>query len=849
MPLCRLIIFFLAIQFSYQQGISQNCQRTIFRSIDGTCNNLGIGTEDWGAADIPVFREMTANYASSDAFNDMVVWPNPRKISNEVFSQTASIPSKKGLSSFVFTWGQFIDHDIILTPEGAETHSIPLPADEPNFTNDISFHRSAVFPGTGTSNSREQINKITSWLDASQVYGSDIQRANWLRTFKDGKLKVSAGNLLPFNTIDGQARSAVDPTAPGMASLDGGARPHFVAGDVRAGEQPGLTALHTLFVREHNRLCDVYRARGFFNDEVLYQLARKQVGALIQAITYNEFLPALGVQLSPYAGYNANIKPDLMTEFTTAAYRIGHTMVTKDLLLLNDDCSTTRENLSLEQAFFNTRWIGELGLEPFLKGLSVQVQEEVDAKVIDGLRNFLFAIPQVPGSFGIDLASLNIQRGRDHGIQDYNTIRGYFLGNKVVGFNQINSDPAVWNALQTAYNGDINKVDAWVGMLSEEHLPNSNMGPTIHSVLKLQFERCRDGDYYFYKNDPYFRPADISAIDQTTLADIIHHNTTLTSIQADAFKASQDHCGSAISELTTVSCGTTTIAYGNGTIDMSAPAGNTYFFQVFDKVENLQSGTYRIYIYNDRWQPICRQTIELGTSSGPVDVDGDGVPVGTDCNDNDANLTLVGADCDDGNPNTINDKVNSNCLCEGTIISPNLQSVSCGEATISYGSGSIAIHGKTGANYKIKVERVIPGWIPIENCVGIDCGSSKSYTNLQPGTYIIRLWSASWAPMCDVNIVLPQTLVDNDDIIKRSGNDGSGNTIQVLTGSTLYPNPATTKAYLTLPDYIGQSGELILVNNLGQRLLNQRLTKITAEPIELDIQRLEVGIYQVQTRE
>ena len=191
--------------------------------------------------------------------------------------------------------------------------------------------------------------------------------------------------------------------------------------------------------------------------------------------------------------------------------------------------------------------------------------------------------------------------------------------------------------------------------------------------------------------------------------------------------------------------------------------------------------------------------------------------------------------------------MNSNCLCEGTIISPNLQSVSCGEATISYGSGSIAIHGKTGANYKIKVERVIPGWIPIENCVGIDCGSSKSYTNLQPGTYIIRLWSASWAPMCDVNIVLPQTLVDNDDIIKRSGNDGSGNTIQVLTGSTLYPNPATTQAYLTLPDYIGQSGELILVNNLGQRLLNQRLTKITAEPIELDIQRLEVGIFQVQT--
>jgi len=861
--LFRLIILIITVQFSYNQGFSQNCQRTIFRSIDGTCNNIGIGTKDWGAADIPVYREMTANYASSNIHNDMVDWSNPRKISNTIFSQTTSIPSKNDLSSFVFTWGQFIDHDMVFSPGGSDKQNIPLPPDEPDFTTDISFTRSDIFPGTGIFSARDQINKITSWIDASQIYGSDAHRANWLRTFKDGKLKVSTGDLLPFNTIDGEASSAVDPDAPEMDNLDMGARPHFVAGDVRAGEQPGLTALHTLFVREHNRICDLYRTRGFFNDEVLYQLARKQVGAIIQAITYNEFLPALGVQLSPYAGYNASVQPDLMTEFSSAAYRIGHTMVTEDLMLLEDDCSKTRDNLSLEQAFFNGRWIAELGLEPFLKGLSVQVQEEIDAKVIDGLRNFLFAIPQLPGTFGMDLAALNIQRGRDHGLQDYNTIRAYFLGNSALGFNQINSDPAVWQALQTAYNGDINKVDAWVGMLCEEHLPNSNMGPTLHSILKIQFERSRDGDFYYYKNDPYFRPAEKLAIEQTSLADVIHNNTTLTSIQANAFKADRDNCGPTNSGLTTLSCGPTTIVYGNGTINMNAPAGQTYHFQVFNEswrtvfscgwrcgnskiLENLQNGTYRIFIYNAMWQPICRQVIELTPSAGPTDVDGDGVPAGTDCNDNDANLTVVGADCNDGNPNTINDKVNDTCICEGTPTNPNTQTISCGEATITYGNGNIAINGKAGANYKFKVERVIPGWIPIDNCVGTICGSSKNYTNLKPGTYVIRMWSPSWTPMCDVQVILGQNLVDNN-ISKRSGDAVFVKNNLDLIGSTLYPNPATNTAYLTLPDYIGQQGEVLLVNNLGQRILNQRLNKITEKPIELDIQRLEVGIYQLQT--
>ena len=142
-------------------------------------------------------------------------------------------------------------------------------------------------------------------------------------------------------------------------------------------------------------------------------------------------------------------------------------MVAEDFILLDDTCTPVRENLALEEAFFNPRWIAQLGIEPFLKGFSTQLQEEIDGKIIDGLRNFLFAIPQLPGTFGLDLASINIQRGRDHGLKNYASVRNHFTGKKITEFDEINSDPSIWKPLAEAYNYDITKVDAWVGMLNE----------------------------------------------------------------------------------------------------------------------------------------------------------------------------------------------------------------------------------------------------------------------------------------------------------------------------------------------------------------------------------------------
>ena len=514
--------------------------RHIFRTIDGTCNNISNpAREEWGASDIALYREMNTRYGQPDRRNDMGGQNriNPRVVSNNIVAQSESLPSAQNFSSLVFTWGQFLDHDIDLTPEGhIEYHPVTLPNNEPLFTEEMPFLRSEAMPGTGEDNPRQQRNLITSWVDASNVYGSEATRAAWLRTFQDGKLRTSEGNLLPYNTTDGEFGSPVDPNAPSMAAPPHADERYFVAGDVRANEQPGLTALHTIFMREHNRICDQLVDNGVTGDEEIYQRARKRVGALIQKITYRDFLPALGIQLPTYRGYNPNLQPDIKNLFATAAYRLGHTMVTNDLLLLDNNCNLVDDDLALVDGFFNPSQLAAYGVAPILKGLSAQVQEEVDVKMIDNLRNFLFAVDGSDSPFGLDLASLNIQRGRDHGLPDYNAMRGHYLGTQLNNIRQITDDPALRNALQTTY-GNVNNIDAWVGLLAEDKLPGAALGPTLTAIMQSQFSRLRDGDYYFYQNDPEIDNDQEGRINNTSLADIIERNTAVNSLQNNIFIA------------------------------------------------------------------------------------------------------------------------------------------------------------------------------------------------------------------------------------------------------------------------------------------------------------------------
>ena len=512
-----------------------NPLRSPYRTYNGTNNNLGFNRKAWGSANIQLVREMPAVYGPNNSLAGSNR-PSPRAVSNLVVDEPVTIFNARNLSTVVYLWGQFLDHDITLTPTGT-TEPVPilLPADEPLFTEPIQFFRSAVFPGTGVTTPREQVNLNTAFIDGSAVYGSDEQRAKWLRTRNGGKMKTSSGNLLPWNTTTGEHAAPIDPNAPSMANDGNKTIKTFVAGDVRASEHPVLASFHTLFVREHNRICDMLIARGQRDDERNYQLARKIVGALIQNVTYNEFLPSLGVTLRPYRGYNNNVRPDLTNIFATAGFRLGHTMVADEVLLFDNNCQPMDpEALELDELFWNPDLLVELKPEAFLKGIAAHTQYETNIKINSVLRNLLFGDPASPVRFGVDLASLNIQRGRDHGLPDYNSVRKHYTGNYADRFSDINRNDTLARNLRSLYRS-INNVDLWTGVLAEDLIPGKSIGRLAHEIQRVQFEKLRDGDFYFFENDP-FLPGELRrTIRDTRLSDIIKRNTAITNLQANMF--------------------------------------------------------------------------------------------------------------------------------------------------------------------------------------------------------------------------------------------------------------------------------------------------------------------------
>ena len=514
-----------------------------YRTYDGSMNNFD--NPDWGSAGVNLLRVTTVGYEDGISTPAGADRPNPRTVSNSIFAQESLINDPLSLSDFCWVWGQFIDHDIGITTEShTEPAMISVPAGDPWFDPlgsgqvIIPMMRNIHDEATGTDefNPRQHPNLITAFIDASGVYGSDQERADWLRTFEGGKLKVSEGNLPPFNTVTGEFADAIDPDAPGMDNPTGISEKIFVAGDIRAGENPLLLSFHTLFVREHNRLCDeLVVEHPDWTDEELYQHARKIVGGLIQAVVYEEWLPAMGVNLPPYTSYNPNQNPGLMNVFTAAAFRLGHTLLNSNIRRVDNTGATIPEgDLLLRDGFFNPFVMIETGdIDPFLKGMAIQTQQMLDPKVVNDVRNFLFG---PPGAGGLDLASININRGRERGLADFNTIRENFGLEEYQFFQQINSDASIFTKLLSLYQ-DINDIDPWVGMLCEEPMPGALFGETIMEIMKVQFLGLRDGDRFYYENDPVLTAAEKAEIKSTSLHDIIMRNTSISLMQDNVFSS------------------------------------------------------------------------------------------------------------------------------------------------------------------------------------------------------------------------------------------------------------------------------------------------------------------------
>ncbi len=542
-----------------------------FRSFDGTGNN--VNNFELGSAGSAIINIAPLDYGNGFSTPSGQDRLNPRIISNILAEQTEDIPSDRGLTNLIWAFGQFLDHDLDLVPESLEEVTIPVPKGDPSLDPEATGHveiplgDSAFIEGTGTdpTNPRQLPNNITAWLDGSNIYGSEHERADFLRSFENGKLRVSNGNLLPFNNSENPIEND-DPIGGDPGRL-------FVGGDVRSNENSVLVSMHTLFVREHNRIAEnLAAAHPDWDDEELFQRAREINIAQYQSIIYNEYLPSLlGVDALPeYTGYDSTTNVGISRTFASAAFRLGHTQLSSTIPRLDVNGDTLEEgNLTLAEVFFrSTGVVQETGIDPIFRGIASSLSQNIDLKIIDDVRNLLFGGGDRVS--GRDLFAINLQRARLHGLADYNTIRESFGLQKVTSFADITSDVELQGKLNDIYEGDVNNIDAFVGLLAEDHVDGAAVGETLQAVLVNQFVTLRDGDRFYYENT--FSEGEIQEIEDVTLADIIRSNTDTTIIQDNAFSLINE--GTDSNDVLNGGLGNDSIYGHNGRDNILGHAGN-----------------------------------------------------------------------------------------------------------------------------------------------------------------------------------------------------------------------------------------------------------------------------------
>uniref|UniRef100_A0A452IFZ4 Uncharacterized protein n=1 Tax=Gopherus agassizii TaxID=38772 RepID=A0A452IFZ4_9SAUR len=561
---------------------SDMCFHQKYRTHDGTCNNLQHPM--WGASLTAFERLLKSVY--ENGFNlprgigpnrhyNGYTLPMPRLVSTSLIG-TETITPDDQFTHFLMQWGQFLDHDLDSTVAALSEarfsdgqhcssvctndppcFSIMVPPNDPRVRNGarcMFFVRSSPVCGSGMTSllmnsvyPREQINQLTSYIDASNVYGSSDHESQEIRDLasqrgllRQGIVQRSGKPLLPF---------ATGPPTECMRDENESPIPCFLAGDHRANEQLGLTSMHTLWFREHNRIAtELLKLNPHWDGDTIYHETRKIVGAEMQHITYNHWLPKIfgevGMKmLGEYKGYDPNVNSGITNEFATAAFRFGHTLINPLLYRLDENFEPILQgHIPLHKAFFSPfRIVNEGGIDPLLRGLfGVAGKMRIPSQLLNTeLTERLFSMAR---TVALDLAAMNIQRGRDHGIPPYHDFRVYCNLSSAHTFEDLKNEirsPEIRDKLSRLYGSPLN-IDLFPALMVEDLVPGSRLGPTLMCLLSTQFKRLRDGDRLWYENPGVFSPPQLTQIKQTSLARILCDNAdNITRVQRDVFKVAE----------------------------------------------------------------------------------------------------------------------------------------------------------------------------------------------------------------------------------------------------------------------------------------------------------------------
>jgi peroxidase len=537
-----------------------NCdEQSPYRTADGSCNNYRFPS--WGKSET-VYKRFLENayddYVSVPRIRSVVegaYLPSPRRVALVVHQPYVQFSEWTDL----FLWfGQSIVHDASLIAATTEYNGAPksctcnspdpacfnIPIPEDDYHNKdqecIPFLRSAagLREDQCYSGPREPINLQTHWLDLSNIYGSNPAQAANVRLFEGGLLKYS---------LHPESDKHQLPRRPGSdcPSYSKRLEKCFVAGDPRAEDNAFLTSIHALFLREHNRVAyELASLNPQWDDETLYQEARRIVTAEYQHIIFSDYLPnligrenAAEYGLMPLKNgytyeYDGNIFPSVINEYSTAAMRFCHALVPHHLQKATSNYELFHEKKT-NYYIFNTTLSFYYPDAP-LRGSIVQPSYYPSPQVNYDLNNYLFD-GIFPDSRRFSLPALNIQRGRDHGLPSYNEFRRECGLKYAYSFDDLdNIPPYVIERLRSVY-ADVNDIDLWSGIVSEYPIKEAVLGPTAACIVARQYKDWKVADQWYYEAGDNewirFTPRQLSEIRKSLLARLLCDNLDITFVQ------------------------------------------------------------------------------------------------------------------------------------------------------------------------------------------------------------------------------------------------------------------------------------------------------------------------------
>ncbi|XP_071443375.1 peroxidase [Hetaerina americana] len=550
-----------------------------YRTIDGSCNNLNnprLGTPNMPYGRLVPYRYSDGTSAPADFSVKGGQLPSPRLLSTTFFPDAHIFDPKWTIGTM--QWGQIVTHDMSFGAQGrqAKIHTtdccsnegrclskelqlqnkpegscfpITIPADDPFYSKFgqecMDFVRTASDASTGCGHPfgpAKKLTAVTSYMDASLVYGVDQDTADGLRLGQGGRLatEVRHGQEWPPTSTNktGDCESMSDDEVC------------YRGGDARINQNPELTVLHIVLLREHNRLADhLSHLNPHWNDEKLYQEARRILIAEYQHINYWEWIPIMigwdasfkqGVIYDNHGDftddYDEHVDPSVLDGHATGAFRYFHSLIQGYL----EEITQFRQSFNavrLSDYFNRPQIIEQDGFDKFVRGLSTQPQHGSDRFFTAEITRYLFRAGR---PFGMDLRSIDIQRGRDHALGSYNDYREVCGLPRATHFSDFLDviDQEIVDKFAKVYDSP-EDVEVNVGGFLERHVPGALAGPTFVCIMAEQFRRTRAGDRYFYEHGGFHHsltPDQLKSIRSASFARLLCDNgDEITEMQPQAF--------------------------------------------------------------------------------------------------------------------------------------------------------------------------------------------------------------------------------------------------------------------------------------------------------------------------